>query len=125
MDESISSATPPEQLKPQEERLWATLCHLLAFGFIPPVNVIPPLVIWLFQRERSALVNDQGKESVNFQLTMTIGVLAGFPLVFVLCIGLFVLAGLYAFNVIMITMAAVRANEGETWRYPVCIRFLK
>ena len=125
MDESKSSPLPPEQLSPKEERLWAVLCHLVAFGFVPPVNVIPPLVIWLFQRERSALVDDQGRESVNFQLTMTIGELVGLLLVPVLCIGLFVLAGLYAFNVIMITMAAVRASEGETWRYPICIRFLK
>ena len=54
----------------KQERTWALFCHIGALaGFIFPFgNIIAPLVIWLIKKEEYPLVDDQGKESVNFQI---------------------------------------------------------
>ena len=67
------------------ERMWAMFCHLgtLATWF-PFANVIIPMTIWLVKKETSPLVNDQGKEALNFQISMLIGYAICVPLCFVL-----------------------------------------
>jgi len=65
----------PPQMSPQDERMWAALCHISAFagllggGF---VTFVGPLVVWILKKDQSPLVDDQGKESVNFQITVLI-----------------------------------------------------
>jgi len=111
----------------REERTWAMLCHLSAFaGYIIPVlgNIIGPLVMWLLKREEYPLVDDQGKESLNFQITITIA----FFLAGVLClviIGFFLLPLIMLFDIVMIIVATIKANEGQYFRYPLCMRFIK
>jgi uncharacterized Tic20 family protein len=109
----------------QDERMWAMFCHLSAlFGFIFPFgNIIGPLVIWLIKKEEYALVNDQGKESVNFQISITIYILISVVLIFIV-IGIPLLIILGLFNLIVIVIAAIKANEGIRYRYPFAIRFL-
>ena len=70
------------------------------------------------------LVDDQGKESLNFQITMTIGLIICFVLTFVL-IGFILLPALALFNLVMIIIAAIKANEGVQYRYPFAFRFIK
>src|SRR5687767_8768963 len=58
-----------------DERTWAMLSHLsalLVFTAIPFANILGPLVVWLVKREQFPLVEDQGKEALNFQISMTI-----------------------------------------------------
>jgi hypothetical protein len=57
-----------------EERNWAMTCHLASFaGYVLPLgNIIGPLVAWLMKRDEFPLVDDQGKEALNFQISMTI-----------------------------------------------------
>jgi uncharacterized protein len=111
----------------KDARTWALICHLAGLaGFtgIPFANVIGPLVVWLIKKDQSWFVNDQGKEAVNFQISLTIYIiiaailaflLIGIPLLFVLGIG----------GLILIIIAAVKANEGVVYRYPLTIRFIK
>lgn len=112
----------------KDERLWATFAHLAALaGLVVPIpvaNLIGPLVVWLIKKDEYPFVNDQGKESVNFQISMTIYLLVGILLCFVL-IGFLVLAALAIFQLIVVIVAAVKANEGVAFRYPACIRFIK
>ena len=117
------SVTP---LTPEQERMWAMLCHLLALaGFIIPLgHILGPLIIWLIQREKSAFVDQNGKESLNFQISVTIYGFVAFILCFIV-IGFLLLPALGLFAIIMVILAAVKTNKGETWRYPLCIRFLK
>lgn len=108
-----------------EENMWAMFCHLAAFAglFIPFGNILGPLVVWLLKREEYALVEDQGKESLNFQISITIyGIIAG-VLVLVI-IGFFLLLALGLFALIMTIMAALKANSGEPYRYPMTIRLI-
>jgi uncharacterized Tic20 family protein len=69
-------------------------------------------------------VNDQGKEAVNFQITITIALVISFVLVF-LFIGILLLPIVGIFAAVMSVIAAIKANEGVAYRYPVTIRFIK
>ena len=113
-------------LDQKQERSWAMFCHLgaLAGYIIPFGNIIGPLIIWQIKKAESELVDDQGKESVNFQISVAIGYLICVALAFVL-IGIPLLIALGIFNLVMIIIAGLKANEGQKYRYPVCIRFIK
>jgi uncharacterized protein len=118
---------PPSQAGTQDERIWAMLCHLAAFaGFLVPIagSVIGPFVVWQIKRAEYPLVDDQGKESLNFQLSMLLYGLIGFVLLLVL-IGLLVLLFVAIFDVVMVIIAALQANNGRAYRYPLCIRFVR
>lgn len=112
------SAAPVEAGK--DDKNMAMLCHLLAIftGFLGP------LIIWLIKKEDSKFVDDQGKEALNFQLTVLIAMIVS-SLLFVICIGPFVMAGVCIANLVFCIMAAVKTSKGEAYRYPVNVRFIK
>jgi uncharacterized Tic20 family protein len=111
----------------KDEQNWAMGCHLAALaGFVIPFgNIIGPLVVWLIKRAEMPLVDQHGKESLNFQITVTIGVLICVPLMFVLIgIPLMFIIGIGA--LILTIMAAVKVSNGVLdYRYPMTIRLLK
>ena len=102
------------------------LCHLSALaGYIIPIgNIIGPLVVWLIKKDQMPFVDDQGKEALNFQISVMIYAMVSVILVFVL-IGIPLLIAVGIFNLVMIIVATVKSNAGESYRYPLCIRFLK
>jgi len=107
-----------------EERTWGMLCHITALAgyFIPFGNILGPLIVWLVKKEESAFVDDQGKESLNFQLSATIYIIvAGILSLFL--IGIPILIGLLIFHLVVIIIATVRSSEGTHYRYPLTIRF--
>ena len=115
------------EMMDKDTRMWGMLCHLSALvGYvgIPFGHILGPLVIWLIKREGMPFVDDQGKESLNFQISMTIyGIVAGI-LCFVL-IGIPLLILLLVADVVLIIIAAIKANGGEAYRYPFTIRLIK
>ncbi len=118
----------PQQKPSQDkdERMWATFCHLGTFGgyFVPFGSIIVPLVIWIIQKDNYPLVDDQGKEALNFQISIFIYKLISLILVFVL-IGIPLLIGVMGFDLVMTIIASIKANEGIRFRYPMTIRFIK
>jgi uncharacterized Tic20 family protein len=120
--------TAPEAVPTKDERMWAMFCHLAALaGFVVPVpfaSVIGPLVVWMIKKDEYALVDDQGKEAVNFQISVALYCVLCLPLVFVL-IGVFLIGALSLFGLICVIVAAMKANDGEPFHYPLCIRFIK
>ena len=109
-----------------QEKNWAMGCHLIAFvGFVIPFgNVIGPLVIWLIKKDESAFVDDQGKESLNFQISITIYFLASIFLSLFL-IGIPLLLAVGVFFIVMVIIGGVKASNGEKYRYPLCIRLVQ
>ncbi len=106
--------------------MFAHLAALVTLD-IPFVNIIGPLVIWLVQKDRYPFVDDQGKEAVNFQISLSIYMaLAGALALTIILLPLAVLAiaALAIFGLVMAIIAAVRANRGERFRYPLTIRFI-
>lgn len=103
-----------------EERNWAVACHLSALaGLVFPLgSVLGPLVVWLLGRERSPYVDAQGKEALNFQLTMLVAYLISLALVFVV-IGIPLLVILIVLDIVLVVTAAVQASSGTQWHYPL------
>jgi uncharacterized Tic20 family protein len=132
---SVSSGYTPTSTPPtptpdkiqSESRLWAMLSHLTALcGFIgiPFGHILGPLIVWLIKKDQFPLVDDQGKESLNFQITMTIyGIVAG--LLTLVFIGFVLLAVLVIADIVLVIMASIEANKGTAYRYPFTIRLIK
>jgi uncharacterized protein len=105
---------------------WAIFCHLSGFaGFLFPAgNIIAPLLIWLLMRDAHPYINDQGKEAVNFQISISIYYLISAILVFWV-IGIFLVPILVVYEIIVMIFASIEAGHAKPFRYPLTIRFLK
>lgn len=110
----------------RDERMWGMLCHLSALaGFVIPFgNLIGPLVVYSMKKDEYAFVADQGKESLNFQISVLVYLIIS-GIAVLLVIGIFFLMVIGLFTLILTVVASVRANDGEFFRYPLCIRFIK
>ena len=110
----------------KEERTWGMFCHLVVFlGLIIPfASIIGPLVIWMIKRDEMPFVEDQGKESLNFQITMMLATIVSALLMFVL-IGFVLIFVVIIFQFIVVIIASIKAYEGVCYRYPLSIRFIK
>lgn len=91
---------------------------------------IGPLVIWLLKKDTMPFVNDQGREALNFNITVGIAFLALFVLTIVtlgigalITLPLMIIIGI-AWLVLTI-IAAIKANEGVAYRYPFALRLIK
>lgn len=110
----------------ETERNWAMLCHLSAFAgfFFPFGGIIGPLICWLSRRDDSAWVNINGKNSLNFQLSMLLYIVLAIPLCFII-LGIPIIIVLGTMKVICIIIASVKAAKGELFRYPLAIPFIQ
>lgn len=111
----------------KDAKLWGMLCHLSALSAligIPFGNIAGPLVIWLIKKEQYAFVDDQGKESLNFQITMSIFAIVAAILILLL-IGIPILIALLVIDVVFTIIASIQANDGKYYRYPYSIKFIK
>jgi uncharacterized Tic20 family protein len=111
----------------KEEQNWAMACHLVALsGFIVPFgNVLGPLVVWLIKKDTMPLVDQHGKEALNFQITVLLAVIISALLVFVL-IGFLLLFVVGIGALVLTIMAAVKVSNGElNYRYPFALRLIK
>jgi uncharacterized protein len=113
---STGTASGPSQ----EERTWALLAHIL--GLV--ASFIAPLVIWLVKKDESAFVGDQALEALNFQITVLLAFLACFLLSFV-CVGFFLMPVVGVYALVMAILAALKANEGQRYRYPITLRLVR
>ena len=114
---------PPQELaRPEnnEAKTMGMLCHLLGIF----TSFVGPLIIWLTKKDQSKFVDQQGKEALNFQLTMLIGFIAG-GITSCIGIGFIILPAVQVVSLIFGILATVEANKGNPYRYPICIRFIK
>ncbi len=131
-EEPVVQAQVPDVAPVGDERTWALLGHLSALStFIVPVGfVLGPLIIWLIKRDTLPFAGDQAKEALNFNITVGIvgialvvltfitfgiGVLLTVPLGLVLFVGWLVLT----------IIAAINANNGVRYRYPLTLRLVQ
>lgn len=106
-------------MSPSDEKLWATLINLggLFFGFLAP------LVGYLVLKDRGPFVRSHSATALNFQLTLLIAYFVG-GLLSIVVIGFFIILAAYVLNIVFCIVAAVRANRGEWYRYPLSIPFV-
>ena len=118
----------------KEERKWAMFCHLAGLAGLSPLlpaigSAVAPLVIWQLKAEEFPFVAEQGRRAVNFQLSILLYATIGAVICFVSIIGAFlmpvVLCVFGLVDLIFVLIAAVKANGGWHYRYPITIRFFK
>ena len=123
----MSEQTEASAAIPRDARKWAMLCHIIALvgllgngiGF-----VLGPLLVWMIKKEDHPFVDEQGKEAVNFQITMMLlAIVCGLLAFFV--IGLLLLPIVLIVAVVFSVVGAVKANEGVHYRYPFALRLIK
>jgi uncharacterized protein len=127
MNETQPASPPPPPVSTSSEiRTWCVLCHasaLLGLFFHFFGHLLGPLLVWLIKRDASPQIDANGKESLNFQISMLIyDVIAG-----ILClvlIGIPILIALWILNTVFVIIASVKTSEGQFYRYPFTIRFL-
>lgn len=120
----MSETTPnpyqtTQPLSPGDEKLWATLVHLGAIFF----HFLPALIGYFVLRERGPFIREHTRAALNFQLTVLLGYLVGFFTVWIL-VGYLVLLAVAVLNIVFSIMAAIAANRGEYYTYPVALKFV-
>lgn len=114
-----AEAGVPSEIK-QEEKTMAMLCHLLAIVSW----FLGPLIVWLIKKDQSKFVDEQGKESLNFQITLLIGDVIG-AATSCLVVGWFIIMAVWIVRLVFCILAAMAVNKGEHYRYPFAIRLIK
>ena len=125
MSNQESQATLAEA-RNREVRLWAMVLHLSVLaGFVVPLaGLIVPLVIWLLKKEDIPEIDAHGKIVVNWIISAIIYGAVSYVLTFLL-IGFLLLIALAVLVVIFPIIGAIKAYNGEIWRYPLSIQSLK
>ena len=121
-----------------DERQWAMFAHLSALvggiltsGWAGSVGCfIGPLIIWMVKKDTMPFVDDQGKEALNFNITVGLIFLA-LLLLSIVTLGVGLIIAIPAWIIIGIAwlvftiIAGIKANEGVAYRYPLTLRLIK
>jgi uncharacterized Tic20 family protein len=106
-------------MRPSDEKLWATLIHL--GGII--LYFLPALIGYLVLKDRGPFIREHSRTALNFQLTVLLAELVGLVTSWIF-IGFVILALVAVLNIIFSIIAAVAAQRGERYVYPLAIRFI-
>lgn len=122
----MSDELQPVPTLSREVRQWAMFCHFSAFlgMWFPFGSLIGPLILWQVKREVDPFIDTQGKEALNFQITVAIASAICYLLMFVL-IGFALLALVLIGALVLTIIAGIKANEGVAYRYPFTWRLIK
>ena len=120
MSENIPNPYQTTQpLNPSDEKLWATLVHLGAIFF----HFLPALIGYFLLRDRGPFIREHTRAALNFQLTVLLGYIVGFFTLWIF-IGTLVLIAVAVLNIVFSIIAAIAANRGELYTYPVALTFI-
>jgi len=102
----------------KEERTWAMLCHLCIVAQIfVPILILGPLLIWLIKGDQLPFVKTQGKEVLNFQITLFLAGIVCWVLVLAFGLGFILMGVLGIYSIVVGVIGAVKTNEGVAYRY--------
>lgn len=107
-------------MNPSDEKLWATLVHVGGIFF----SFLPALIGYLVLKDRGPFVRSHSATALNFQITMIIAEVVGWATSW-LIIGIFIVIAAYALRLIFSIIAAVKANQGQWYEYPLAIKFVR
>jgi len=114
-----AAPAPAAPLTPAEDIQWASFAHL---GGI--LGILPSLIIWLVFKDRGAFTNTEGKEALNFQITLLIAEIISYFLIFIV-IGALLIPAIYVVRIIFSILAFLKSKDGIAYRYPFAIRLIK
>lgn len=127
----IENTPPPPEVPVSEgpsaeARQWGLFAHLSALAglIIPFGNILGPLIVWQVKKAEMPFVDDQGKESLNFQITVAIAMIICIVLMFIV-IGILLMPLVGIAALVFTIIGAIKANEGVAYRYPFTLRLIK
>ena len=126
----MSDATPPppppqnpyeqrQQLSPADEKLWATLIHVGGIFFY----FVPALIGYLLLKDKGPFVRAHTATALNFQITIAIALVVSYALIAVF-IGILLVIAVEVVKIVFSIIAAVKANQGQPYTYPLAIKFV-
>jgi uncharacterized protein len=111
----------------KQTRTWAMLLHLsqlLGIVVVPGAGLIAPVLIWQLKKNDLPGIDEHGKIVVNWIISELIyGIVCG--LLFIAVIGIPMAIALGVLAIVFPIMGGIKANNGEVWKYPLSISFLK
>ncbi len=112
-----------------EERTYAMFMHLTLLlnltGVGGPISFIAVLIMWMIKKDESPFLDDHGREAVNFQISLFVWILIfGFVGILTCGLGWLVAMGVPVLGAVGMILAAIAANKGEFYRYPMTMRFI-
>jgi uncharacterized protein len=111
------AGTTPPYTPTSDERTLAILCHVLTIFFW----IFPPLIIYLIKKDESAYVKEHARESLNFQITVSIAVVA----LVLTIVGILLIWVLLIASVVFVVIASINASDNKIYRYPLTLRLIK
>lgn len=123
---AASTATSATTDADKTARNWAVAAHLSGLSLylgIPFGNILGPLVIWLIKKDELPYAEDQAKEALNFQISLSIyGLVAA--LLAVAFIGFLLIPVIFVLHIVLTIVATIQTSEGKAYRYPLTIRLI-
>lgn len=126
MTEPAPAPVPSAEVS-KDARTWGMLCHLSALSGLVGVGfgfILGPLVVWLIKKNEYPFVDDQGKEALNFQITMTIAFVCS-AILCVIFIGFLLLPAVGIVDIVFTIIGSIKASDGVAYRYPFTLRLVK
>jgi uncharacterized Tic20 family protein len=110
-----------------QTRQWGMILHLSMFaGYILPfAGFIAPILVWQLKKTDLPGIDPHGKNAVNWLISALIYSVVGTILLPIFGLGLLILLALAVLGVVFPIVAALKANNGEVWKYPGAISFFK
>lgn len=122
-----SETAAPGAAPSEDERTWGMLAHLSALaGLVMPLIgiVLGPLIVWLARRDQSAFVAAHAKEALNFNISVLLAAVVC-ALLLLVFVGVLLGTALFIVWLVLTLIAAIKASEGEPYRYPFSLRLVK
>ncbi len=121
---SVSTTAGNNSMLGLNEENYLMVMHLSQFAglIIPFAGLVAPILLWQINAKNNAEIDRHGKNIVNFMISMAIYAVVALLLCFAI-IGIPILIALGVLEIVFVIIAAIKANKGEYWRYPMAITF--
>jgi uncharacterized Tic20 family protein len=117
-----TSALPDFTAPPGNEKIWSILCHVSVISV--GIGLVLPLAVYLSFRHESVYAADNAKEALNFHLSLLLYSLCCIPLILFFGLGVMLLIAMGFASIVLGIIAAIKASDGTSYRYPLTIRFI-
>lgn len=121
----------PALVRAGAEQAWGMACHLATLvtycfqsAWLNLPGVIAPLILWQLLEARSERASHHAKEAFQFQLNVLAWLVLAWILSGIWCLGSVLHWTVTLVNLVLTLAAALRAAEGERYRYPGILRVL-
>ena len=119
-DQPQSPYQQPAPMSPTDERLWSTLVHVGGIFF----HVLPALIGYLVLKDRGPFVREHTRTALNFQITLIFAYVLG-GILLIVGVGILIIIAAVILNVVFSILAAIAANNGQPYRYPIAFELVK